>query len=620
MKQGYRSIFFIVIVYLLGNYVSERWKTTLLFGDSNGYYMHVVSFFINQDVGSYDKTIESLLEADPRTIDARQDPYGIRLTSKGRRYIKYTLGAALMETPFFLIAHTYAKVTKKYPANGWSLPYLFMVSCSTIFYLIIGFYLLYLSLIRYFPAGVSSLVIIGLALATNLYFHVTSLTMAHGFLFFDYCALLYFTIRFYESPNNSKAIILGAIVGLITLTRVPEVISVLIPLLWGIKDSASLRGRWRFLVSNPGFFIYALLSFCLVFSIQIIYWHYVSGQLIFNPYQGEGFNFLKPQILKGWFHFKNGWLIYTPFMGLSLIGWFLLRKQLPEAQLAIFAVVGLISYVHYSYYVWAYFPGLGSRPMIETYPLLGFGLAAFFVTCQKHKLLRWIPVSALFFFGLLNVFQSWQMDKGLIWTERGNFGFYWESLGMTRPTLESLRAFDSAEIQPDTTHVSFFKNIFLDDFEDSSKDASIPLDTSHVQSGRFSLLQTNDQSGWVKEIPLLEAKNGDWIRPSISAFMKAKDKIWNRNESPDLIVELYNNKGELKKWTNLKLSCHINTPGKENYSIWYSGVVDRWDEAAYFIRLPRGVNKDWKLKAYILNFQNKKLYLDDFRVDLYRRQ
>jgi hypothetical protein len=34
--------------------------STLYYGDPNGYYLHVVSFFVNQDVGDYDQTITSL--------------------------------------------------------------------------------------------------------------------------------------------------------------------------------------------------------------------------------------------------------------------------------------------------------------------------------------------------------------------------------------------------------------------------------------------------------------------------------------------------------------------------------------------------------------------------------
>ena len=615
MKQRYLLLLLIALVYFGGFFAHGRWKITLLLGDSNGYYMHVVSFFVNQDVGDYDKTITTLLKTNERAIDSRNDPYGIRLTEKGRRYIKYTLGVGVLETPFFLIGHLYAKLSKKYEANGWSLPYLLAVNLSTIIYLLIGFNLLIKILQRYFARGVTTLTVLAIAFATNLYYHAISLVMAHGFLFFLYCLLIYQTIHFYEKSNVKKALGLGATVGLITLTRVPEVVTVLVPLLWGIYNRETFINRWIFLKDNYQLLLYAALSFLLVFSIQFVYWYYVSGKLVFNPYQGENFNFFDPHILKGWLLFRNGWLVYTPIMTFSLIGWIFLRKYLPEVQLAIFAVVGLVAYVHYSYYVWAYFPGLGSRPMIETYPLLAFGLAAFFAFCVKRKWLAWFPLTTVVLFTMLNMFQTWQQNTGLIWTERGNYAFYLASFGMTRPTLKSLRAFDSGQVQPDSSKLSFVKTIASDGFESNPK---IPVDSTISRSDKYSLLETENFSSWKSEITLADAKGGDWLRPRIFAYMKHEDQIWDRQNSPDLIVEIYDDNKNVIKWTSLKLSPHITKKG--NYSIWFVGDPAIWGEAAYFIQLPKKINPNWTLKAYIWNQKNKKLYLDDFSIDLYRRK
>ena len=577
--------------------------------------MHVVSFFVNQDVGDYDKTITTLLKTNPRTIDARNDPYGIRLTEKGRRYIKYTLGVGVMETPFFLLGHIYAKLSSKYEANGWSLPYLLLVNLSTIIYLLIGFNLLIKILQKYFSQGVTILVVLGIAFATNLYFHAINLVMAHSFLFFLYCLLINQTISFHEKQRVKKALGLGTTVGLITLTRVPEVVTVLIPLLWGVYNKETLINRWKFLKDNYSLLLYAVVSFLLVFSIQFVYWYYVSGKLIFNPYQGENFNFFEPHILNGWFHFRSGWLIYTPIMAFSLIGWFFLRRYVPEAQFAIFVVVALVAYVHYSYYVWAYFPGLGSRPMIETYPLLAFGLAAFFAFCLKKKWLVWFPVTAVVLFTMLNMFQTWQQNSGLIWTERGNYAFYLASFGMTRPTLKSLRAFDSGQVQPDSGKLRFVKNLITKDFESSPE---LPVDSTVAHSGKYSLLETENFSAWKSEIPLKDVQEGDWLRPGIFAFMKAEDQIWDRQNSPDLIVEIYDDKKNIIKWTSLKISPQLTKNG--NYSIWFIGDPGLWGEAAYFIKIPKNVNPNWTIKAYIWNQKNKKIYLDDFRIDLYRKR
>jgi len=235
-------------------------------------------------VGKYDKTIRTLRSVIPSSLDPGKGNYGIRSTEKGKKYIKYTLGVGVMETPFFLAAHAYAKLSNAYKADGWSLPYHFAIGFSIMFYVLIGFHLLIGILERYFTKTITALVVLAIAFATNLFYHATYVTMAHGFLFFDYCLLIYLTIRFYDTPNLQKALGIGAVIGLITLTRVPEVISVLIPLLWGVYNIRTLKERALFVTKYPKYLL-AFLSFLIVFSIQFVYWYYVSKSGQASKYQ-----------------------------------------------------------------------------------------------------------------------------------------------------------------------------------------------------------------------------------------------------------------------------------------------------------------------------------------------
>lgn len=612
MKQ-WLLLLVVVVVYLCGFFLLDRWKTTLYYGDSNSYYLHLVSFFIYQDVGNYDASITSLRKVNPSSPDPRKDEFGIRLTKKGRRYIKYTLGVPVMEAPFFLIAHAYAKVSGTYAANGWSPPYLLAVGLSTLCYLLLGFYLLIKILKEHFPARVMGYTILALALATNLFYHATYVTMAHGFLFFDYCLLIYLSIAFYQKPGALKALGIGAVVGLITLTRVPEIISALIPLLWGINSREGLKERVRFLKKHYFWLLWAAFAFLAVFSIQFVYWHYVSGQLIFNPYEGEGFNFLKPRIHKGWFDFANGWLVYSPIMAFSLLGLFFLRRYYTAPFWPTLAFVGLHAYIHYSYYAWTYFPGLGQRPMVETYPLLAFGLAAAFLFFSRRRWLALIPLPAIVLFSSLNFFQTWQMKKGIIWPERGSWGFYYETFGTLSPSLEALRAYDTGKIQPDSAGLTFVKNLASEDFEHfdySSADTTIP------HQGKFSLLTTEEKTELIRKASLPEAEPGDWLRIGIHGYMRGADRIWHRDQTAMLFFELHDGRGKKRKFAGIRISPHI---GNKDYNIWTAGEPDQWGEAAFFIKVPWRINPDWTFRAYIKNPAMQKIYLDDLRVDLYRK-
>lgn len=602
----------IALLFLAGYVLIDRWDEALYHGDSNSYYLHVVSFWVNQDVGDYNATISSLQAANPGSADPREDKFGIRLTERGRRYIKYTLGVPVMETPFFLLAHAWAKVSGTYPADGWSKPYLLAVSLSTVLYLLVGFFLLSRVLQRYFSSPVTALVLLTLAFATNVFYHATYVTMAHGFLFFDYCLLLFLTERFYDRPSRAKAFGIGLVVGLIALTRVPEVISLLLPLLWGINNREALRKRWQFLIGHPAYLLLAGLGLGLAFSPQLGYWYYVSGQLYFNPYEGEGFNFLQPMIYKGWFDFSNGWLIYTPVMLFSLIGLFRLRHHAPGKLLPIALFVGLHAYIHYSYYAWTYFPGLGSRPMVETYPLLAFGLGACFAPLLQHL---WAAAGlglGLLFFTWLNLFQTWQMKKGMIWSERGNAAFYLETFGTLQPTWHSMVAFDTKERQPaDTAALRPAELLFREGFETPDNPHRY---TGQVYQGQGALLPPHGDYILTDTLAPDRAQAGDWLRISLYAYMPEAGRIWSRDSGIILFTELQNGDGRRKKRRLMRPTAYI---GNTDYSIWHAGTPDQWGEAAFFFRLPRSFKTGWHLRLYLRNPAGQRVYLDEVRVQQY---
>lgn len=602
------------LVFLLGFFLLGRWTFILYYGDSSHYYLHVVSALVNQDVGDYDRTITTLQEVNPGSGDPREDKFGIRLTERGRRYIKYTLGVPVMEAPFFALTHLVAHLHPDYEANGWTRPYLLVVSLSTICYLALGLYLLIGVLERYFSRRVIVLSILALVLATNLFYHATYVTMAHGFLFFDYCLLIWLSDRFYRKPGRRRALAIGAVVGLITLTRVPELISLLIPLLWGVFSMESLKERIRFFAQRPLLLGWAALGLGLAFSPQIAYWYYVSGQLVFNPYDGEGFNFLNPKIYEGFFHFKNGWLLYSPVMFFSLVGLYFLPRYARGLLLPILAFVGLHVFIHYSYYAWTYFPGLGQRPMVETYPVLVFGLAAFFSFCLKKPIRRWIPYVLLLLFAPLNLFQTWQMDKGLIWSERHNAAFYWATFLQTKGSLATLRAYDTKELQPDSSRLERLDILLQENFEDTTRweNPSTP-----AYAGQYALLSDRPFTTLFEDRQFPETRPGDWLRVEIQAYVRAADMVYHRDQCQSIMLELYDPEGKRRKQRSLKLTPQIGNP---KHSIWTTGRPDTWGEAAYFVRLPRRWTPYWTLKCYLINQGGQRILVDELQIEHYRRE
>ena len=612
-KSQFFALLTIAIFLIAGNLLVDRWPTTLYHGDSNGYYLHVVSFFVNGDVGDYNKTIAALQKQNPNSVDPRADVYGVRQTDIGRYCNKYPLGVPIMETPFFLLAHVYAKIDKGYEANGWSQPYLFVISFAIIFYVLFGFYLLMRVLAHYFDQRTVLVTTLTLALATNLFYQSTYVTMAHGFLFFQHSLLIYLTHKFYQKPGKWLALGIGASVGLITLTRVPELISALVPLLWGINSWKSLWERIRFWITRYDFLLLAAAGLLIAFSPQLIYWYYVSGQIIYNPYVGEGFDFTHPNLLSGWFDFANGWLIYSPIMILSLVGWFFIGKKCSDARWPVFVFVGLHAYIHYSWHAWTYYPGLGSRPMVDAYPLLSFSLAAFFALSLNKKTWQWIVYTLLILAIALNLFQTWQMKEGIIWSERHNRAFFIESFGKTKLDRNALIAYESNQLQPDTSILKRVQTLFKTSFEDSTAQFSTQ---EIVHAGEFSWVSNEEFVFSVSDtMDLSEVKGGDWIRLGVQVYMRGADRNWNRDACAVLGIECLDNEGNSKKWRAIRMTPFI---GNKDFSIWNAGEQDQWGEAYFFYHVPKNFKPGWKIRANIWNPHRQRLYYDDLKVELFK--
>ena len=107
-------------------------KDPLINHDIVSYYSYLPAYFIHNDIRL------NFIEND--TIYDTQ--FWPETAPNGSKVIKTTMGMSILYSPFFFISHTYAKFSNKYDANGFSKPYEFFLTLSSLFYLIIGLYYL----------------------------------------------------------------------------------------------------------------------------------------------------------------------------------------------------------------------------------------------------------------------------------------------------------------------------------------------------------------------------------------------------------------------------------------------------------------------------------------------
>ena len=291
--------------------------------------------------------------------------------------------------------------------------------------------------------------------------------MSHPYLFALYALCLYGTHKFYEKSTFFPACLIGFSCGMISMIRPNEVIILLFPLLWNVFSLSGFKERLLFIFRNSGYYVVMAFIFLLCWLPQIFYWKTLTGKIFFYSYTKEGFDFLHPHLKNGLFGFANGWLAYTPVMIFAVIGLIFLPKYFKKTAAATFLFMPVFVYVIYSWWCWQYINGFGSRPMVETYPIWAFPLACFLLFIWNKSIIKTVSFLLMAFLLFVNLFQTWQFEKGLIWTEDSNWAFYKAIFLKTKSNYDAHIAYDCGETQPDTTKLKRVNVLQIQEFKDS---------------------------------------------------------------------------------------------------------------------------------------------------------
>lgn len=340
-----------------------------IWADRAGFYIYLPSTFIYNF--SCDKFPENI---DKRTGD------GFYLNKEAYKVqTKYTYGVALMQLPFFLIADGISTLSSNSTRDGFSFFYQKSIIFAAVFYLVIGLYLLFLSLKMHFNYKNSStiLTLVLLFFGTNLYYYsIMEVGMSHVYSFFLFSCILY--LQTHKARFNNKYFLISLyslISWLIILIRPTNIIFVSIILIWDIRSLNQIVYKIKDLVDLKIIFILTI-SFLVVFSPQFIYWNYAFGQYLTYSYGDEGFtSIFSPHVIEVLFAPANGLFPYSLIFILALfgIGLKLKKRTIPGVYLSIVFI--LICYLTASWHDWRFGCGNGMRNMAEYYSLFSFPLA-----------------------------------------------------------------------------------------------------------------------------------------------------------------------------------------------------------------------------------------------------
>lgn len=363
------------------------WQS-ILEADARGYYAYLPAALLYQDLNyGFVDSLEGEKYYNPYVF------YDYRVDIDGQQTNKYFAGTALLQAPFFGMAHALSIITDQ-PADGYSRWYPVFINIGALFYLVLGLWMVDRLMVSYRIRPVHrAIVLAALAFGTNLFFYaVVEPGMSHVVSFACVALFAHAVRQFFAHFHTRYLVWAGVLLGLVVLIRpVNGLIVWSIPFLAGGVDP--LRRGWM-VVRRGGRQVLAAIVLCgAIMSIQGWIWWSSTGHFLVDTYPQEGFNWLEPHMFDLLFSYKKGLFVYTPMYFLALLGLVALWRR---SRFQVYAWVGfflLVTYVFSSWWMWWYGGGFSSRVFVEYLPffalLLGF---SFSVISQRWLRRAWVAL------------------------------------------------------------------------------------------------------------------------------------------------------------------------------------------------------------------------------------
>lgn len=466
-------IMLIAIAIVFTNINNHLWKRDgkVVQHDVIGYYGYLPAAFIYKDL-----TFRFVLDHQ----ETLAHKIYVLETPNGGTYQKMTMGLSFLYLPFFLGGHLHASIIDA-PLTGYSWPYMMWLLFSSGFYLILGLLLLRSVLRRYFSDGLTAFVIVSVVVGTNLFYYATlEGPMSHSYNFFLFALFIWLSIRWYENPGAWNSIAVGLTYGLIGLIRPTNGLIVLFFLLFNITRSSQVFSRIKLYLEKWHQILLIILAAFIVILPQLLFWKMNTGSWVYYSYGEEGFFFSRPQIIRGLFSYRKGWLLYTPIMTIALVGIWTLRKRLPAFFLSILLFTLLNIYIIYSWWDFSYGGSFGSRPVIDSYPFMAISMAAMVdVMSRRKKIYAWLLKGLMVLLIFFNVFQTLQYKYSAIHFSEMSKAAYWYNFGKLSADetfFDLLEPMDyglllKGEYGTETRLDYWIKNEAVNDFEVFSRDS-----------------------------------------------------------------------------------------------------------------------------------------------------
>jgi hypothetical protein len=339
-----------------------------------------------------------------------------RYPSTGRWLDACPIGEALLILPFFIVGHVLSWWSNL-PRDGFSFYYQHAAGLAGVAYFLAGLAIVRSMLRRRFSEGVVLATLVALTWGTNLFHYGTfDATFSHAFSFFLISGWIVLVDRWWERPTALLSLALGAVAGLIVLTRNLNAIFLAVLPLYGIVTWSDVGERIDTLWRRRVPLILAAAAALLLLLPQFVLYKWTTGSWIVNSYQllSNRFAFGSPHVAAVLFSTQKGLFFWSPLLLLASVGGFVARGRTRRLVLAAAVIFVLQTYIVASWSDWQLGGSYGHRAFTDGLALAAPLIASFFEWAAARRRARTIVTAFAAVAVLLSVVQMIQYWNGII--------------------------------------------------------------------------------------------------------------------------------------------------------------------------------------------------------------
>ncbi len=409
--------------------------------DANGYYLYLPSILIYHDFKEL-KWVDSI---DAKYHVTGGDGVQAQKAENGNYVFKYLGGVAVMELPFFLLAHQLAPHFG-YPQDGFSAPYQYALGFAILLYSFLALLVLRKILLNFFDDITAALTILLIGLATNyIVYAAIDSGQTHAYIFLIYCLTIAATIRWHNNPSILQTLLVGYLCGFATMSRPTEAIIIFIPIFWNTHTKEAAQQKWNIIKQKPYLVAIAVVGGLLGVLPQTIYWKATTGTFVYDV--GSKWKFLNPYF-RVLFGFEKGWFIYTPVTIFFLVGFWFMRGKAFRKSVLWYCLLNI--WIIIAWDEWRYGGSYSTRALVQSYPMFALPFASF-IDFIKTSRWKWVFAGLACYLMGVNLFQVVQYNKTILHYDDMNRKYYGRIYLNSHPSPVDFSFMDNDEALDDTS-------------------------------------------------------------------------------------------------------------------------------------------------------------------------